>query len=282
MTTRLGRIGKYTLVASAALLVLAGLAYAGVCVWFAVNARSFVFLAVHRISTTPEAAGLKDVAAVTIATEDGERLYGWWAPPRPGHGAIVLLVGKGVIVSDEAELFGDLTANGFGVLGIDYRGNGASTGSPSEAGLRADARAAFDFVRGTSPPAKIAVLGESLGTGIAVGLAHDRPVAGVLLNSPYASVVRLFEMRGLPLPYRWLMADQLDSEALIGSIGVPVMILHGTADDAIPIAEARRLYAAAREPKTMIEVEGADHVAVWFGPTRERALAALTAWTTPE
>jgi alpha-beta hydrolase superfamily lysophospholipase len=282
MTARRRRIAKYTLVATAALLLLAGVAYAGVCIWFAVNARSFVFLPVHRISTTPEAAGLKDVAAVAIATEDGERLYGWWKPPAPGHGAIVVLTGKGVIVSDYAGLFGDLSASGFGVLGIDYRGNGASTGRPSEAGLRADARAAFDFVRAALPQAKIAVLGESLGTGIAVGLAHDRPVAGVLLNSPYASVVRLFEMRGSPLPYRWLMADQLDSEALIGSIGVPVMILHGTADDAIPIAEARRLYAAAREPKTMIEVEGADHVAVWFGPTRERALAALTAWTAPE
>jgi alpha-beta hydrolase superfamily lysophospholipase len=273
------RIARYTLVTTASLLLLAGVAYAGVCVWFAVNARSLVFLPVHRISTTPEAAGLKDVAAVAIATEDGERLYGWWKPPAPGHGAIVVLTGKGVIVSDYAGLFGDLAANGFGVLGIDYRGNGVSTGSPSEAGLRADARAAFDFVRAASPPAKIAVLGESLGTWIAVSLAHDRPAAGVLLNSPYASVVRLFELRGLPLPYRWLMADQLDSEALIATIGVPVMILHGTADEAIPIAEARRLYAAAREPKTMIEVEGADHVAVWFGPTRERALAALTAWT---
>src|SRR5438477_1654661 len=103
------------------------------------------------------------------------------------------------------------------------------------------------------PQAKTAVYVESLGTGIAVGLAHDRPVAGVLLNSPYAAVVRLHEMRGPPLPYRRIMPDQLDSEALIGTIAAPLMILHGTADDAIPVAEARRLYAAAREPKSMIE-----------------------------
>jgi alpha-beta hydrolase superfamily lysophospholipase len=268
--------------ALAALLGLTGLAYGGVCIWFAVNARSFVFAAVPRISTAPQDAGLKDVAEVTIRTEDGERLYGWWRPPAPGHGAIVVLVGKGVIVSDAAGLFGDLAAQGFGVLGIDYRGNGVSSGMPSEAGLRADARAAFDFVRAAAPQAKVAVLGESLGTGIAVGLGHDRPVAGVLLNSPYASVVRLYELRGPPLPYRLIMPDQLDSEALIGTIGVPVMILHGSGDDAIPVAEARRLYAAAREPKTLIVVEGAGHVAVWFGPTRERALAALAAWTAPE
>ena len=83
----------------------------------------------------------------------------------------------------------------------------------------------------------------------------------------------------VPLPFRLLMTDTLDSEALIGKLRVPVMILHGTQDGAIPIAEARRLYAAARQPKTMIEVTGAGHVDVWFGPTRDAALAALAAWT---
>ena len=60
------------------------------------------------------------------------------------------------------------------------------------------------------------------------------------------------------------------------------MILHGTADSNIPITEARRLYAAAREPKTMIEVEGAGHLAAWEGGAREPALKALVAWTAPE
>jgi alpha-beta hydrolase superfamily lysophospholipase len=274
-------LAKPAIAAASVVLLLAGLAYAGICVWFAVNERSFVFYAVERASTTPQAAGLTGIAEVNIATEDGERLYGWWAPPKPGHGAIVILTGKGVVVSDYAGLFGDLAEHGFGVLGIDYRGNGASTGTPSESGLRADARAGFDFVRAAAPAAKIAVFGESLGTGVAVWLAHDRPLAGVLLNSPYASIVRLFEQRGPLLPYRLLMADQLDSEALIGHLGVPVMILHSRADQAIPIDEARRLYAAAREPKEMIEVDGANHAEIWFGPTRDRALAALATWTAP-
>jgi len=272
-------IAKSVLIACAAFLLLASFAYAGLCLWFAVNERSLVFYPMARASIAPRVAGLTGVAEVTIATEDGERLYGWWAPPQPGHGAVVYFVGKGLVLSDGAGLFGDLADHGFGVLGIDYRGNGASTGRPSEAGLRADARAAFDFAREAAPQARIAAFGESLGTGIAVGLAHDRPVAGVLLNSPYASIVRLFELRGLPLPYRLLMADPLDSEALIGGLGVPVMILHSRADQAIPIAEARRLYAAAREPKEIIEIDGANHAETWFGPTRDRALAALARWT---
>ena len=84
-----------------------------------------------------------------------------------------------------------------------------------------------------------------------------------------------------PLPYRLLLTDQFDSEALIGGIGVPVMILHGTADENIPIAEARRLYAAAREPKTMIAVESAGHLAAWEGGAKAPALEALATWTAP-
>ena len=276
------RVIKGLLLATVAMVLIAGLAYGGVSAWFALNARSFVFLPMPRTSVSPQAAGLGTVAELTIRTEDGERLYGWWTPPASGHGAILILTGKGVVISDYAALFRDFAGHGFGVLGIDYRGNGASTGRPSEAGLRTDARAGFDFIRGAAPQAKIAVYGESLGTGIAIGLAHDRPLAGVLLNSPYASVVRLFELRGPPLPYRLIMADQLDAEALVGTIGVPLLILHGTADAAIPVSEARRLFAAAREPKTMIEVAGAAHGEVWFGPTREHALATLTAWTASE
>ena len=175
----------------------------------------------------------------------------------------------------------DLRESGLGVMAIDYRGYGDSTGSPSELGFRADARATFDCIRTLAPASKVAVFGESLGTGIAVALARERPVAGVLLNAPYASVLRLFELRGPPLPYRWLLADQFDSEALIGGVSVPVMILHDTADDNVPVAEARRLYAAANEPKSMIEVEGAGHSSAWEGGAREPALKALVAWTAP-
>ncbi len=264
-----------------------GVVYVGICALFWAYEPVFVFAQVER-PRAPQAAARYGFAEVTVTTKDGAKLYGWWRPPQPGHGAIVFLTGTGVTLSDCAGRLGDLAAHGFGVLGIDYRGNGASPGTPSEAAWRADAHAAFDFVHGAAPEAKIAVFGESMGTGLAVGLAVDRPVAGVLLNSPYASVLRLFELHGIrlapgvPLPFRLLMTDTLDSEALIGKIRVPVMILHGTADRAIPIAEARRLYAAAREPKTMIEVEGAGHTETWFGANRDRALAALAAWTAPD
>lgn len=278
-------IRKNLAVAASTFIAVLALYYGILCWLFWKYEPAFVFAQVERPALAPDAAGLSGFVQVTVTTEDGVPLFGWWRTPDPGRGAIVFFTGTGVSLQDCTGLLGDLGAHGFGVLGVDYRGNGASPGVPSEAAWRADARAAYDFAQSAVPEAKIAAFGESMGTGFAIGLAVERPVVGVMLNSPYASVLRLFQRSGIrlaprvPLPFRLLMTDTIDSEALIGRVHVPVMILHGTEDWAIPLGEARRLYAAARQPKEMIEVEGAQHVATWFGPTRDRALAALAAWT---
>lgn len=256
----------------------AALGYLWLALWFSVHQREFQYApGGSRIS--PEAVGLEGFVTLEVPTDDGEQIVAWWAPPPSGGGVVLFLHGNPSTLPDTVWRLPDLRKSGFGVLAIDYRGYGGSTGAPSELGLRSDARAGFDFIRAAAPKSKIAVFGESLGTGIAIALARERPVAGVLLNAPYASVLRLFQLRGPPLPYRWLLTDKFDSEALIGGIGVPVMILHGTADSNVPVSEARRLYAAAREPKTMIEVGGAGHLAAWEGGAREPALNVLAAWT---
>jgi fermentation-respiration switch protein FrsA (DUF1100 family) len=264
-----------------AALLLGGFLYLLLCLFFVMHQRQFQYT-LGGTRSTPEAAAAAGFTEVKIATEDGERLDGWWLPPPAGGGVILFLHGTPGTVPDHTWRFAQLKHSGLGILAIDWRGYGGSTGQPSELGLRADARAGFDFIRAAAPQSRIAVFGESLGTGPAVALAHDRPVAGILLNAPYASVRRLFERRGPVLPYRWLMSDPFDSETLIGGVGVPVMILHGTEDPAIPVGEARRLYAAAREPKSMIVVEGAGHLSAWEGGGEGPALAALARWTAPE
>jgi alpha-beta hydrolase superfamily lysophospholipase len=280
----LGR--KFGSAALTSVLTLA-LLYAALCWLFWVFEPAFVFARVARPPVAPESAGLRGFSEVQITTEDGAKLYGWWGPPRTGRGVVLLLTGTGVTMSDYAPLMADFAAQGFGVLGIDYRGNGASPGTPSEAAWRADVRAGYDFAHAKAPQAKIAAYGQSMGTGFAVMAAIDRPAVGVLLDSPYASVARLFERdglplaRGVPLPARLLMNNPIDAEAVIGQLRVPVLMLHGTEDRVILPEDARRLYAAARQPKELIEVEGAGHAAVWFGPARDRALAALAKWTAP-
>jgi len=262
-------------------LFVFGVLYLYLCVTYAIHQREYQYT-LGGTRSTPEAAAAAGFTEVKIATADGERLDGWWRPPpATERGVVLFLHGTPGTVPDQVWRLDQLKHSGLGILAIDWRGYGGSTGNPTELGLRADARAGFDFIRAAAPQSKIAVFGESLGTGPAVALARDRPVAGVLLNAPYASVRRLFELRGLPIPYRWLMKDPFDSEALIGGVTAPLLILHGTDDPAIPVAEAHRLYDAAHEPKMIFIADGAGHLDAWEGGGERLALEALARWTTP-
>lgn len=280
MTRLVSRLREYRL-AWLMLPVLAAISYGSLCTWFWLHQREFLYTPAGTIAT-PAAVGLADVSVVHIATADGERIVGWWKPPAsPGAGVVLYLRGTPGTVADYAPyVMPDIVEAGLGALAIDYRGFGGSTGTPSEAGIRLDAQAAFDFIREEAPQSKIAVFGQSFGSGPAVTLAVDRPVAGVLLDAPYASILRLFELGAPPiLPYRWLLTDQYNSLATIGRVTAPVMILRGTADATIPLAEVRRLYDAARQPKQMIEVPGAGHTEAWQGEAKTAALKALVEWT---
>jgi len=262
-------------------LFVFGVLYLYLCVTYAIHQREYQYT-LGGTRSTPETAAAAGFTEVKIATADGERLDGWWRPPpATERGVVLFLHGTPGTVPDQVWRLDQLKHSGLGILAIDWRGYGGSTGDPTELGLRADARAGFDFIRAAAPQSKIAVFGESLGTGPAVALARDRPVAGVLLNAPYASVRRLFELRGLPIPYRWLMKDPFDSEALIGGVTAPLLILHGTDDPAIPVAEAHRLYDAAHEPKMIFIADGAGHLDAWEGGGERLALEALARWTTP-
>ncbi len=262
-------------------LFVFGVLYLYLCVTYAIHQREYQYT-LGGTRSTPETAAAAGFTEVKIATADGERLDGWWRPPPAAErGVVLFLHGTPGTVPDQVWRLGQLQHSGLGILAIDWRGYGGSTGNPTELGLRADARAGFDFIRAAAPQSKIAVFGESLGTGPAVALARDRPVAGVLLNAPYASVRRLFELRGLPIPYRWLMKDPFDSEALVGGVTAPLLILHGTDDPAIPVAEAHRLYDAAHEPKMIFIADGAGHLDAWEGGGERLALEALARWTTP-
>src|SRR5437667_1122420 len=139
--------GRNLFAASRSFIATLALIYFGLCYVFWLYEPAFVFHQLQRPGIAPAAAGLRGAAEVAVTTEDGVALYGWWRPPESGRGAIVLLTGTGVSLIDYAGLLGDLGSQGFGVLGVDYRGNGASPGIPSEAAWRRDARAAFDFVR---------------------------------------------------------------------------------------------------------------------------------------
>jgi hypothetical protein len=264
------------------LLVLVVAGYGGALVWLKAHQREFIYFP-GKAHVPPSRVNLDEFQAVEIRTPDGERLVGWWKPPpRPGEGVVLYLHGNGSDLTDRAPRFRDLGVAGFGVLGIDWRGYGGSTGKPSETGLNTDALAAYDWIRAQRPDAKIAVFGESLGTGPSMYLATRRPVAGVLIDSGYASILRLAS-RQMPLvPVSWLLTDTYKAEDRVAHINAPLLMAHCDADDVIPITEGRRLFAAAREPKQMLVLHGCGHVETWREPQQSYMISRLHTWLDPQ
>lgn len=198
--------------------------------------------------------------AVRLLAEDGERLAAWWrAPSAPGRAVLLYLHGNGGTLLHRRARIAALTAEGRGLLILSYRGYAGSTGRPSEEGLARDARAAHAFVAERHPDAPVVLFGESLGSGVAVRLASERRVAGLVLEAPFSSAVDVARTAYWFVPVGWLMRDRFDSASRIGAVGAPVLILHGDRDAVVPIALGERLFAAAAEPKRFVRLRGVGH-----------------------
>ena len=167
---------------------------------------------------------------------------------------------------------------GYGILALEYRGFGGSSGHPSEPGLITDGLTGYDYIAAKQPGAKIAVFGDSLGTGVAVALATQRPVAGLMLDSPYASARRLAQQSYPWLPISLLLKSSWQSEDRIRAVTAPVFIAHCDADRRIPLSEGKRLFEAANQPKKIIVLPGCGHVETWVDPVKTAALQDFALW----
>jgi hypothetical protein len=176
-----------------------------------------------------QAAARFGAAEVEVQASDGTKLYGW----RVGaHASLVLYFSGNASSVGEGDLYRMLDAQGLSTLHINYRGYPGSEGSPSEAGLRLDAQAAWAEARRTHPAERIIVMGKSLGGGVAVGLVAslDEPPAGLVLESTFTSAADVGAEAYPWLPVRMIMSNRFDSLALAGRIRCPTLVLHG-ADD---------------------------------------------------
>jgi len=202
-----------------------------------------------------EELGVEDV---WISAADGVRLHGWWKEAPGAELATLYLHGNAGNVTHRGSHILAVAEAGSSILVIDYRGYGKSTGRPSEAGIYADARAAYDWLRGRGrPPERIVAHGESLGTAVAVELAVRVPVAGVVLEAPFSSAG---DVAGTILPVLGpLLVRSFRSIEKIGSLRAPLLVIHGERDGIIPIELGRRLFEAAPEPKEFWAVAGAGH-----------------------
>jgi hypothetical protein len=207
----------------------------------------------------PADADFPQAREVDLKAADGVRILAWTVPPKPGKPVVLYLHGNGGSVAHRVPRFRKLVDDGTGLVALSYRGYGGSDGKPTEDGLIADGRAAYDFARATWPDAKIVLWGESLGTGVAVALAGEKDVAAVILEAPFTSTADVAFSAYPFIPVRLLMKDQFRSDDRIGKVKAPVLVMHGARDRVVPFRMGERLFALANEPKQFVRFADGGH-----------------------
>lgn len=200
--------------------------------------------------------------AVGIDTPDGERLHALHAPAAPGRPTLLFFLGNADRVANYGFLAEALAARGIGLLAVSYRGYPGSTGTPSEDGLLTDGLAAHDWLAARSQGPVVA-FGQSLGSGVAVHVAAERPVAALVLVSAFDSVLAVAQGAYFFLPVAPLIKDPFRSDLRIARVTQPKLFVHGRRDTVIPFARGEALFRIAGEPKRMIVLDGYGHNDIW-------------------
>ena len=239
-------------------VLAAGGYFGGLAVLFFVQ-RALMFPIPATVRTAPGAAGFPEAEEHILTTADGEKVIVWHVPARPGHAVVIYFPGNGDFLAALVSHFRSVTADGTGLVALSYRGYAGSSGRPSEQGLLSDAAAAYAFAAARYSAERIVLWGFSLGSGVAVALAADRPVGKIILEAPYTSMADVVSSLFWVAPVRWVIRDPFRSDQRIARVTAPLLIMHGARDATIPIGLGERLFALAREPKQFVRFPEAGH-----------------------
>lgn len=202
------------------------------------------------------------IERVEIPTEDRITLVGWIIPAASDTSGLWLLICHGnagnLSEFDRPLHYAGLRQLGLSLLAFDYRGYGESDGAPSEPGLYRDAEAAYRFLREVRGVAadRIVIFGHSLGSAVAIDLAAGHPAAGLIVEGALTSATDRGRELYPYIPVRWIARSRFSSIDKVSEITAPKLFLHADRDDVIPLDHGRRLFEAAPEPKTFVELDG--------------------------
>jgi len=247
------------------LLITVAVAYAGLCAALYFTQRSFQYF------PTPRRLGPTEMAGTF---RRGDTLLQLTVRPHAGPGAVLYFGGNGEDVSSSvASLAAAFPARE--IVMLHYRGYGGSAGSPTEADIALDAAGLFDEVHARHPD--VVVIGRSLGSGVAARLASVRPVARLVLVTPYDSLVGIAQKQFPVFPVRWLLIDKYESWRYVPRITAPVLILRAESDELIPAASTEALRDRFPAGQVRYVVVPASHNTILDDPLYVRALAAFDA-----
>jgi uncharacterized protein len=232
--------------------------YAGIAAVLYATQRSLMYFP-DTAHTTPAQGGLPQAEEVALTAADGVSITVWHVAPKDNKPVILYFHGNGGSLHYRVERFRRLVNEGIGLVALEYRGFGGNAGTPSEHGLIADAKAAYAFAAARYPAKQIVVWGESLGTGVAVALASEKPVGRVILEAPFTSAAAVAAIRYWYMPVRLLMKDQFHSDERIAKVTAPVLILHGLHDQVVPYTMGEKVFELANQPKHIVKFLDGGH-----------------------
>jgi alpha-beta hydrolase superfamily lysophospholipase len=213
-----------------------------------------------------------DQKLLSLHGDDGTLVVAAQLPPPDDRArTIVLFHGNGETIGNRLPLAESLRAHGLGVVLAEFRGYGlaSASGPPTEAGLYRDASAVLDALQSQGiGPARIALMGISLGTGVASEMAARGRGAALILVSPFTSITAMAS-RTLPLlPAGLLCPDHFDTLSRGGRIGVPTLVVHGDEDEVVPFAMGKQVAASIQGATLRVE-HGGHHNDLFVRDPRE-------------
>lgn len=230
------------------------------CGFMYLKQPDMVFYPYKDLRDAPGSMGM-DYEEVTVKTpDDGVELHGWYIPKKGARKTLLFFHGNAGNISWRVESIKIFHDAGMNVFIIDYRGYGKSTGTPSEEGLYQDARSAWQYLTQTRGIAArdIVIFGRSLGGVVATQLSSEVSAAGLIVESAFSSARDVARNLMPVLSYLVYLRYSFDAAQTISKVSIPKMILHSPSDDIIPFKLGKKLYDAARDPKTFYEMRG-DH-----------------------
>lgn len=239
---RRGRVARNGLTVAAVIRVAATIG----AVWLVLVALAWTFQ--RQLIYLPDTSGPTPPAAVEevgLVTDDGLELIAWFVAVDDPTSTVLVTPGNAGNRSLRLPLAQGLADRGHQVLLLDYRGYGGNPGRPQAEGLAADARAAHDHLaaRDDVDADRIVHLGESIGTGVAAGLAADRQPAAVVLRSPFPELADVGASAYPFLPVRTLLRERLPVTEPLAPLDLPVLVVAGEADRIVPTRLSERVAA---------------------------------------
>jgi dipeptidyl aminopeptidase/acylaminoacyl peptidase len=259
----------------------ASMLWLGLTAAVAANQRRLVFNpTVEREVERPRSSGHR-TRPVVLRAKDGTRLCGWlMTPMAPGkHPAVIYFGGRSEevswVVRDAGKLF-----PGMAVLAVNYRGYGESHGVPAEIHMIEDGCMLFDWMAGHDhvDARRIAVVGRSLGSGVAVQVAKERPARSVVLITPYDSILAIAKRKFRVMPIEYMLRHRFESIKYAPSLKAPTYVLRAASDDVVPHSHTDQLVAKLAQLCGDDVVPGSDHMNIpYLEATQTRIARFLTA-----